>query len=285
MLVRPAAPPVIVPPRALRLRFWVLGLRLPEPYRPWAAQQITDPQYLRRRSVGMLGLLVFWVPALALLTAGDGSVFLLAGPVGVVLGALLQARRPLRPSQRDLLLAYQGVTAHGRLVTPLTWRQTMVRAGGGNPLGTVGLVLFVAQLLLVGSGAAVVFDHYAASDRCRSVPAETAQTVRVTLGRPIPNDPRPTDDLGVGATLRDLREVHTTFPGITYVAAQVRSADGQDLGPAMWRVIAAGATFDLPTPSVDAGNALAHRLSPSSGFFTATSDAAADKALECSRKA
>ncbi len=92
-LERPAAVSVLVPSRWLRLRFWVLGLRLPEPYRPWAAQQITDPHYLRRRSVGMLGLLVFWVPALALLTAGDGSVVVLAGPVGLLLGALLQSRR------------------------------------------------------------------------------------------------------------------------------------------------------------------------------------------------
>ncbi len=183
------------------------------------------------------------------------------------------------------MLGYQGVTADGRLVTPLTWRQTMSRSGGGNPLGTVGLVLLVAQLLLVCSGLAVVYDRTTAQDRCRAVQPATEAAVRASLGRSIPNDPRPTDDLGVGATLLDLREVHTTFPGITYVAAGVQSADGQDLGPALWRVIAARASFDLPAPSVDAGNDLAHRLSPSVGWFTATSDAEAGKALECSRRA
>lgn len=277
---------MVVPPRLIRLRFWSLGWRVEPRYRPWVAEQVTHPHFTRRKALGMTWLLLFWVPAGLLAVFGEAQWLLLIGPIAVLFGAGLQARRPLPSAQVSRLLAYHGVTSDGRLVEPRSaWLLYP------QPFGRAGLALFVAQLLLVCSGGAVLFDHYTAVDRCRSVPADTTDALRAALGRQVLNDPQPSQTLGVGATLSRLREVRTTFPGIVFVGARATASDGRDLGAAVWRVILPGATFRLGQAAIDAGNDLAHQLTPSTGYFPteiefgATWDREFGRALACSRDA
>src|SRR3954463_1030293 len=48
-VAKPSAVTVVVPPRGTRWRFWAIGTRVDPMYRPWVAEQITQPDYARRR--------------------------------------------------------------------------------------------------------------------------------------------------------------------------------------------------------------------------------------------
>src|SRR3954464_8198349 len=48
-VAKPSAVTVVVPPRGTRWRFWAIGTRVDPVYRPWVAEQITQPDYTRRR--------------------------------------------------------------------------------------------------------------------------------------------------------------------------------------------------------------------------------------------
>ena len=281
---------VLVPPKKTRLRFWGFGFRLAPEYRPWVAQQITRPDYMRKRLWGLLGVQsAFVIVPQALLTIGDHNPFRLGLVAALVVFwtgyALVGTRRPkaMTEATRRRLLAYHGVTADGTLTTP-------VSALDGNPLGRVGLALLCAQVLVLSSGVAVAADRISEQRACHVPPAEDAAALAAAVGVPAPGgggfgDPAPL--VAQGTPLVAAREVDTGLRGMRFVAAYVPDTSGRLLGPAVWRVLDPGTYLNpQPTPDISAHDSLARQITPSTGYGWSTPEnPAIKKARDCARAA
>lgn len=161
----------------MQRRFWLLGRRVDELWRPWVGEQITRPGYLTKRVVAgfVLQVPLIVLPQL-LLALVDGQrwrwlfpvLFLVALAVGVSLSRRNQGRQLIR------ILAYHGVTADGQLVDPASAWQVW---GYPSKVFTPTVVtLLVAQFVVVTSGVAVAVDHYTSPNRCRPASAAVVET-------------------------------------------------------------------------------------------------------------
>lgn len=267
---------VVVPPRSTRLWFWVFGRRLEPLYRPWVAAQVTQPGYARRRVTGsavlQLGLVV--IPQLALHSNGYSRLFF--GALAVFWIVLPLVRRPLRPAEVARLLAYYGVTADGQIRTPTS-------ALSLTPFGRDGFVLLIAQILLVATGGAVVFDHLEARSHCHSASQQALARLDGLLGQPSPVQGfNPDPSVPAGAHLIRAKQVDLEFGGITYLAAYARVPGRRDVGPGVWRVIAPGGVFPVHEITVSSENDAARAMTPSLGFSVdGFRDFNAERALDC----
>lgn len=281
---------VLVPPRKERLRFWAFGLRQAPEYRPWVYEQVTSPGYAARRMRALLLLqLVCVVIPQGLFAIDEQSLVRAVLPASLLGMFAFFALRPprMRPAQQQRMLAYHGLSPDGRFIEPVSpWAE--------NPLGKAGLALLVAQVLVLASGIAVVYDR---SISCDAVPAASLAALQEVIGMPDPGavfgvrrtfpgqpDDPPAYDVEVGSRPLFARQVDTPLAGLHYVAAYVRDRHGRLLGPAIWRVIQPNTTFSLQTYDVAAADVTARRLTPSSGAeFSPRPTSLMGKARSCAR--
>ena len=220
------------PPRGVRARFWLLGMRVPDEHRPWAAAALLAPDHLarRRRMVLALHVPLIVLPQLlvALLLRSWFNLALAALALVAFVGASqLRALSPTR-AERARLLAHHGVTPDGQLVEPVS----MWRAQGVSPAASALLVVIV---LVLGTGTVVAADHHVSPDRCRAAPEAHVAAVEPLLGRTELQGGSSSPPLFTGATLRDAQQVRSTFDGVVYLAGHVSGAPGEPV--AVWRVI------------------------------------------------
>lgn len=274
---------VRVPPPRTRLWFWATGTRLDPEYRPWVAQQILDPAYLRRRrwpSLAFQAALIVIPQGLLALAAGSRYRLLIPAALVVVFVAVAFRRKPMSDGARHRLLAYHGVTAEGTVREPLSF-------WAGNPLGKTGLVLLTMQVLIFSSGIAYAADQIIGRRACRVLPAAHAAALAAVVGQPAPSaayGPEPA--VAAGAPLIAAREVDSVLPGISYAAAYARDRTGRLLGPAVWRIIDPNALGPSPTVDVSAQNAQARRITPSTNHGSSNpEDPAVGTARACARAA
>ena len=226
-----AVPEIVVPPRRTRLRFWLFPYRLRPLYRPWVAQQLTAPGYLRqaqRRQQLLVACLIFFPQAALAVAYRDPMPLVAPGAFLVVYLTGLALSRGTEAANLQLrrLLAYHGVTADGRLVAPSTWRHNVSL----EPFGKLGTVLVVAQMTLLAIGGAAVIDQY--PDRCRQVPAAYRTAIEKEIGRVVFGD-QPVAPEAVPGTRLDASRMIRTGRVVAYVAGSVNGRIG------IWRV------FDL----------------------------------------
>jgi len=274
---------VRVPPPRTRLWFWATGTRLDAEYRPWVAQQIVDPAYLRRRrwpSLAFQSVLIVVPQTLLALASGSRYRLLAPAAVCVVFLAVAFRRTPMSDVARHRMLAYHGVTADGTVREPVSF-------WAGNPLGKTGLVLLTLQVLIFSSGIAYAADQIIGRRACHVLPAGHAAALAAVVGQPAPSaafGPEPA--VAAGAPLIAAREVDSVLPGVSYAAAYARDPAGRLLGPAVWRIIGPNALGSSPTVDVSAQNAQARRITPSSNHGSSTpEDPAVGTARACARAA
>jgi len=276
---------VAVPPAGARFWFWAVGKRLDPLYRPWVAQQITDPRFLRKRAPGSLivPLVAYVVPQALFAGAAHSRLRLVAvGAVALFLvaAAVVNATRQMPAAARQRLLAHHGVTADGRLVDP-------VSAWAGNPLGKAGLALFSAQVLIFSSGLAVAADRITAQRACKPVPASDLAALEAVVGLPAPTKAFGATDPVVarGSRLLAARLVVAKPFRLRYAAAYVRTRTGRIVGPAVWR-LDDGRLLPVVTDNISAQDALARTITPSTGYGgTSPDDPALKQARDCARAA
>jgi hypothetical protein len=185
--------------------------------------------------------------------------------------------RRMSASQHAQALAYHGVRADGSLCKPGP-------ALGTNPLGRVGLALLMAQVMLVASGGAVIYEEVSARHRCEPLPAAVSAALTSELGQPAPGGAA--SAAPVGSVLVAARLVRTQLAEVSYVAGYVRSPDGRVLGPAVWRAIEPGGVFPTTTVDITAFDPVAPSLTPRTGYGTMTpQDSRIGAARDCARDA
>jgi hypothetical protein len=285
-------PPLVhptVPPPTARFWFWAFGRRVDPLYRPWVAQQITDPRYFRRRlgPAIVLQVVLIVIPQTLLAVSADSRVRLLF-PAGLLLfygayaGVVLAGRKPLSPGAQRRLLAYHGVTADGQVVTPAS-------AFDISPLGRTGFVLLCAQLVVFVTGAVIVTDHVVTARSCHAVGAEDASALAGFVGEPAVTTGfgAPAPVVQPGTPLVAAREVDSVLEGVHYVAAYVHAAQGRLAGPAVWRIIDPRTQLNpSETPAVSAWSDLARQITPSTGYgFTTPEDPLVERARDCAKAA
>jgi hypothetical protein len=283
--------PTTDPPSTTRFWFWTLGRRVDPLYRPWVAEQIADPRFLRRRLGPLIAMqVVLIVIPQTLLAWSDHSRLRLLLPAGLLLvyavsaGIVLARRKPLSPSAMRRLLAYHGVTADGQVVAPLS-------AFDVSPLGRTGFVLLCAQLVVFATGAVIVTDHVVTARSCHRLAAANATALAAVVGEPVETaaagfgDPAPI--VPPGTPLLAAREVDTPLRGVHFVAGYVRDATGSLVGPAVWRLIDPLTQLNpTDTPGVSAWNELGRQITPSTGYGSTTpEDPAVERARECAKAA
>lgn len=281
------------PPALSRFLFWAVGRRVQPEHRPWVAEQLASPDYKRRRLLPLLGwqVLVLVGPVTSDLRLSGGSrVLLLAATGGVLvfdlvfLSVLLRRRPRLTDRERRLLLAYHGVTADGAIAPTASAWDT-------NPLGRAGTALLAVQVLVLGSGVAVVVDDVSARRACHVPAAAVVLALDEAVGRPGPTAGVPFGDPPSpalpGARLSSVRQVDTGVSGVHVLAGYVRDRSGVLLGPAAWRVIDPFSPLDLTgVVDISAYDALARAITPTLGYTVAEPvDPAVARAAGCARRA
>ena len=283
--------PATVPPSATRFWFWTFGRRVHTLYRPWVAEQLADPAYQRRRLGPVLALQVVLIviPQTLLALAAHSRARLLI-PVGLLVfyavysGLMLARHKPLSPSAQRRLLAYHGVTADGRLVTPIS-------AFDASPLGRTGFALLCAQLVVFTTGVVVVTDHIVTVRSCHPLAVADATALAAVVGQPGAGAGtgfgNPAPIVRPGTPLVAAREVDGGLPGLRFVAAYVPTASGKLVGPAVWRIIDPRTQLNpSETSAVNAWNALARQITPSTGYgFGTPEDPTVGRARDCAKAA
>ena len=276
--------PAPIPPPSARRAFWVLGRRLAPEHRPWVAEQITAPDYARRRMRSVLGLQVVLIVLPQLLLAVTVGSRLNLGVAAVTLVAFVVVaavtRRGLTSTETARLLAHHGVTAGGEVVPPTS-------AWDASWLSPAAAGLLVVLLVVLISGIVVVADRYLSPDRCRVASDPEVAAVEALLGRTMLQGGPPSPPLFEGARLERAQRVETGLEGVSYVAAEVRGTRSAGLvGPAVWRVIVPGGVFPVTEVDVSAADQLARALTPVAGYSTSTPpDRLVQQAHECAREA
>jgi hypothetical protein len=244
------SPAVVVPPLRLRMSFWLISRRLSEPYRQWAATQLLDPGYRRRRAIGMFGT---WFAVVATLEIADGitsgfhwwsSIMIVAGPLfGVVVGLFATPKQ----EALSLTLAYHGVSPDGQLVAPIDKRELRRRT---LTRPSLALSMIAAQGFVAVCAASVVV--------ARALPAR-ANAAMFTCRSATSSDRAA---LGTYRSGWHLAHIHRVLiaPGVVALAADVTGAAGQPFGRGLWLRHLPNNAFHQP-PGLDPANEVAAQVS------------------------
>lgn len=255
---------VVTPPRAARLKFWLLGLRLAPEFRGWVAQQIMAKGYFWRVQLRTLAvvLLTQATAFVALESSAFSGVSVLPGAIGALIGLSLASVLVNRDRLRQRWLAYHRTTEDGAEYVPDSqW----------SPWSRYTFALLTVQMLVLVSAITVLAADYVRTRNCEDLRPADAAALASAIGQPGFGPQEPPPLVPPGTPLIAAQSVDAeAFPGIRYAAAYVRDGSGKLRGPAAWRFIDPGALGPSEVLDVGASSPLAARITPSLGRNSST---------------